>query len=133
VKPDIVLDSHALLAYLEDEPGADVVQEILSQSEAGKKQALMTSVNLGEVYYSLIRTHGGDKARKLLDVIDQLPLEILAADRELALTAGELKAKNAVAFADCFSAALAAKHSCPVVTGDPEFKILELYVSVSWI
>lgn len=133
MKQDIVLDSYALLAYLEDEKGADVVQEILSQSEAGKKRALMTIVNLGEVYYSLIRSKGKNTAKKVLTVIDQLPVKMIDTDRELSLAAAELKAQHAVAFADCFAAALAARHSCPVMTGDPEFKELASHISVTWI
>lgn len=133
MKQNIVLDSYALLAYLEDEKGAVEVETILSQSEAGKKRALMTTVNLGEVYYSLIRSKGKSTAKKTMTVIDQLPVEMVDADRELALAAAELKAQHTIAYADCFAAALAVKHSCPVITSDPEFKELTSHISVTWI
>ena len=50
-----VLDSFAILALLNREPGADRVRVILDGVVAGTCQALMCAANLGEVFYIVKR------------------------------------------------------------------------------
>jgi len=51
----------------------------------------------------------------------------------ITLEAARLKGKHAVAYADCFAAALGVQKKAKVVTGDPEFKKFGGTVSVEWI
>lgn len=43
-----ILDSFALLAYLEDEAGAEQVEARLAQAEQGEAQVLLSLINFGE-------------------------------------------------------------------------------------
>jgi ribonuclease VapC len=43
-----------------------------------------------------------------------------------------LKARFPIAYADAFAAALAQKHGCLLVTGDPEFQRVE-GLAIDWI
>ncbi len=43
-----------------------------------------------------------------------------------------VKAKYPIAYADSFAVALAQKHGCPVLTGDPEFRAID-DLHVDWI
>ncbi len=129
----IVLDSYALIAYLEDESSADQVKELLQQAEGGEKSLSMSVVNWGEVYYALSRSKGESKAEESILVIDQLPITLIEINRAIAYQAAKLKARYAVAFGDCFAAALAMVNQGQVLTGDPEFKNLEKDVSVIWL
>jgi ribonuclease VapC len=45
-----VLDSYALMAFFEDEPGADFVRDLILKAEENKVNLLMSVVNLGEVW-----------------------------------------------------------------------------------
>lgn len=128
---NFVLDSFALIAFFEGEAGADLVQNVL---EIGEASALvyMSVVNLGEVYYSMYRAKGPAKADEILDIIDQLPVTIVPADRAATLAAAKIKAVNPIAYGDCFAAALAIKNKCPVVTGDKEFELIK-DISIHWI
>ena len=49
---DLVLDSHALLTYLEGETGSDFVANALSMAEQGTAEMFMTIV---EVSWSLMK------------------------------------------------------------------------------
>jgi len=129
----IVLDSYALIAYLENESSADQVKELLLQAEASGKSLLMSIVNWGEVYYALSRSKGEPKAEEGVLIIDQLPITLIEINRAVAYQAARLKARYAVAFGDCFAAALAMVNQGRVLTGDPEFKNLEKEVSVIWL
>ena len=116
-----VLDSYALLAYLGAEPGDDYVEELLEAATKGKCRLYVSIINLGEVVYIVERERGLPKAQETLARIDELPVEIVDADRNLTLAAAHLKAHWSIAYADCFAAALSQMKSAPLVTGDPEF------------
>jgi predicted nucleic acid-binding protein len=128
-----VLDSYALIAHFEQEPGAERVEELLKAARARKTTLYLCAVNLGEIYYSALRERGADKAEEALAIIEQLPLSIVDADKALAVLAGKLKAAHPIAYADCFAAALAGQLNTKVVTGDPEFKKLENEVGIEWL
>jgi ribonuclease VapC len=132
-KKRFVLDSFALLAYLEDEPGAEKVENFLKNAELKKYSLLMSMINWGEVYYSLYRSKGKTKAEESLLIIEQLPISIILPDRSQIYQAAKFKAKHSIAFADCFAAALASENKCKVLTGDPEFKKLENEIEIEWL
>lgn len=128
-----VMDSFALLAHFEDEPGGERVREILKKGKEGSAKVYLSIINWGEVYYQTYRRRGARKAEEIELVMDQLPLHISPADREITAKASRLKAKYPVAYADCFAAGLAQQKSAKVVTGDPEFEKLEKEVAIEWI
>jgi ribonuclease VapC len=61
-----VLDSYAMIAYFEDEPGADRVAKVLRQLVQGKAKGFMSVVNWGEVYYNTMREQGVAEAEKVI-------------------------------------------------------------------
>lgn len=119
---EYVLDSYALLAYLEAEPGGERIQKLLEEATESRCNLYMCSVNLGEVIYITERERGLSKTQETLARIDELPIKIVDTDRVLTLAAAHLKAQCPIAYADCFGAALASIKNAPLVTGDPEFR-----------
>jgi len=117
-----VLDSYALLAYLEAEPGSNRVKEFLEMAAAGKCHLYMCVINLGEVLYIVERERGLPVAQETLACIDELPIKIIDVDRTLTLAAAHLKMACPIAYADCFAAALSRGKNASLVTGDPEFR-----------
>ena len=118
---EYVLDSYALLAYLEAEAGSDRVSQLLEVAEKGRTHLYMCVVNLGEVLYIVERERGLSRAQEILARIDELPIEVVNVDRTLTLAAAHLKTGCPIAYADCFAAALAQVKGAPLVTGNPEF------------
>src|SRR5260370_682054 len=84
----IVLDASAIMTFFENRPGAEKVQDLIHLGVDGKRQLLMSVVNWGEVYYSTWRTKGPGFARKVIEDVAQLPLEIVNADLELTISRG---------------------------------------------
>lgn len=128
-----VLDSYALLAYFEDEPGAEAVQHLLEKAEAAETELFLSVVNWGEIYYSLHRTKGAGKAEEYLIVMEQLPVRLVDVNKDMMYHVAQLKADHPVALGDCFAAALSIVYKCPVVTGDREFGKFGEKVSVQWL
>lgn len=128
-----VLDSYALIAFFEDEPGADKVYKLLVQAEKSGEKLLMSVINLGEVWYSIARGYSEDTADEKLREILEMSIEIVDAGWDLTRRAASFKAKGKLAYADCFAAALASERKAQLVTGDPEFKLLEDKIKILWI
>jgi len=136
LKPErFVLDSYALLAFLEGTEGGDQVSELLQKAIVGRYELFMSVVNLGEVLYITERERGLPKAQEVLARIDELPIEVVDANRAHTLAAAHIKAQWPIAYADCFAAALAKLEEATIVTGDPEFRHLEAasVVPVAWL
>lgn len=53
-----VLDACALIAFLNDEAGADVVEELLRKSNRQEPNLFLHRLNLLEVYYGIYREVG---------------------------------------------------------------------------
>ena len=130
---DCVLDSFAVLAYLGDEPGADNVRAVIEHGRSQAGHIFMSTVNLGECLYIIERERGLESAHGAIAAMDQLPVEIVAADREETFAAAHIKAHYRVSFADAFAIALAQDKKAAVVTGDPEFTQVESLVPIHWL
>ena len=128
-----VMDSFALIAYFEDELGAEKVAEILALLIDRKAKGFMCVINWGEIYYSTMREQGIEAAEDVLTQFNRYPIQLVEADRRLTYEAAKLKALYKIAYADCFAAALALRLKALLVTGDPEFRKLGQKVSIEWI
>ena len=131
----VVLDAHAVLAFLGDEPDGAEVEEILRTGEPW-----MTLVNLGEVAYILERTVGAGAADEVWANLRAesrpggAPVRWIDVDDTLVRRAAAIKAQGGLSYADAFAAGAASVLDCPVLTGDPEFRVAEdLGVTVRWL
>jgi len=130
-----VLDSWALVAFLEDEPAAEVVEKLLAQAAADKHKLLLSVVNWGEVYYNTMREVSQEAAEQQSRAIAAMPIDIVGVgdDLTLARQAAIYKATHKMSYADCFAAALAKVRNCELVTGDPEFKEVARDIKINWL
>jgi len=129
-----VLDSYAILAYLNDEPSAQDVEDILQSALSGQAMACMSWINLGEVYYRLQRVYDRQIARQAVEIIKAWPIELLQAEEQLTMMAGDIKARYRLSYADAFAAATAVNTRGVLLTGDFEFKPLENQViKIKWL
>lgn len=107
-----VLDASAVLAALNAEPGGDRVASLLDDCVIG-------AVNLAEVTAGLV--HHGNSAVQARAVLAALDLEVIAADGELAIDAGLLRAITdpaGLSLGDRFCFAMGRRLGAPVLTAD---------------
>jgi ribonuclease VapC len=129
----IVLDSWAVIAYLEDEDAAAKVADIIADAHDEQIPLLMTVVNAGEVWYIVARQTSAADADGSIKQLRDLGIEFVDADWGLAKDAGYFKSKNKMSFADAFAAALAKQRKAHLATGDPEFRQIEKEITISWL
>ncbi len=126
-----VLDSYALLAYLQGEDAGSAVKDALASSEGG---VLMNEINVGEVYYILARGTGRERADFFLNaVLPNLPIRVVENDFGDVIQAARIKAGHSLSYADCFAVATAQREDASLLTGDPEFKAVASLVDIKWI
>ena len=131
-----VLDSFALIGYLENESFSDKVEKLLKQARQGKIRIYLHAIHLGEVYYITLRERGQDLADLAYARIKAFPLRYIdIIDEKLLRTAARLKAKYPISYADSFAASLAIIYNSSLLTGDPEFKKLgkKENIPIEWL
>ena len=114
----VVLDSWAILEYLEDnEPAASSLAAMLDT-----QRPIISWINLGEVFYVIRRRQGDVKARATVRDLQDVVTAELPTERRV-LEAAHIKSDYAMAYADAFAAATATAHGATLWTGDPEFLV----------
>jgi len=129
----VVLDSYAVLAYINDEPASEKVQKYLDLGRRGKVELYMNVVNLGEVYYVLSRRKGTGIANLAVALLKKEPITFIIADERLSLIAGRIKAFHKLSYADAFAVATAIDLDAVLLTGDDEFRSVEDRVKIEWL
>lgn len=120
-----VLDTSALLAYIENEEGADEVGILFMNALDGIDEIFISTVSCIEVYYISIQEQGDIIARDRLRLIEDLPIFLEPLDEKLIRIIGDFKAANAMSFADSCIAGLAKFKDAILVHKDPEFEPIE--------
>lgn len=128
-----VLDTWAVIAYLEDEPSGEKIAELISTAHEEQIPLYMSVVNLGEVWYTFAREISEEEANASVKTLRDLRIQFENADWELTQEAARFKSQHKMSYADAFAAALAKTMKADLVTGDKEFKSLDGEIKISWI
>ena len=120
----VVLDATALLALMNDEPGAINVKDALPE-------AVISAVNLAEVVGKLV--DGGLPEAHIFNVLRELDLSDVPFDVRQAYAAGLLRAatrSRGLSLGDRACLSLAVQLASPVITLDRAWAELDLGVEV---
>lgn len=128
-----VLDSWPIIEWINGrQPATDGVAGLFSAAGVGKARVLMSAINVGEVYYFLMKQQQRTAAETWRRAAPTLPVTIDIPSVEDIWAAAELKGRFPISYADAFAAGLAQRCRCPVVTGDPEFRSIR-DLELHWI
>lgn len=115
-----VLDASALLAFINQETGSEIIEEYLPD-------AIMSSVNIAEVVAVLSSVNMPEDV--VIRIINDLSIEIINFDQEQALQTGFLRKKTKAAglsLGDRACINLASAKNFTVVTADKIWNTLDL-------
>ena len=132
-KNKFILDSFAVVAFFQDEKGAEIVEDLFEKAKRGEVKLFLPMVNLGEVMHTFIQDYGEKETIKLIKNIKNLPITITPIDETLVWEAAKIKAQGGISYADSFVIAAALVHKASIVTGDREFKKFERTVKIEWL
>jgi PIN domain nuclease of toxin-antitoxin system len=134
-----VLDSSAILRYLDDEAGASRVAEIIKSHLAGGCEAMVSALHWGEVAGVTCKLHGRAAMDLVLSRLSAFGLPIIAADADRAVRSSLIKLrliklKRDIPYVDAFGIELASGSRDHVfVTADFDFKPASRAVTIEFL
>ncbi|MBE7553855.1 MAG: PIN domain-containing protein [Anaerolineales bacterium] len=115
-----LLDTSAIMTLIEDEMGAERVEQILRE-----QSVIMTWMSLLEVAYITQQERGAAEAERRYALLKVLPVNLLwQLDEPTLLTAARLKANYHLSLADTIIAAYAIQQKAVILHKDPQFEAL---------
>lgn len=117
-----LLDTSALLALRDNEPGAGRVAELLDAASDGGPACHGCFMTLMEVLYRVWKDEGEVAGRTAYAGCQRLVISWIHENRALLERAAEIKARFPVSLADAWIAAAALELDAVLVHKDPEFE-----------
>ncbi len=115
-------DTSAVLTMLDNEEGADIVEDIIR-----KKDILFPSIVLFEVYYITISRRSLEVAEQRYAMMKSITAQHIAELSEpVLLKGGEFKAKYHISLADSIIAGYSFVYDATLVHKDPEYEPLTM-------
>ena len=129
-----VLDSSALIRYLDREAGGDRVKAILKTCVTGQAELQISAVQWGEVAGNLRKRFGAQEEERILSSLLPSEAEIVPASGERAVHAAELRVDRKMAYADAFALDLAMGSPDHIfVTADYGFKSVDNLAQIEFL
>ena len=121
-----VLDACSLIAFFNDEPGAQKILNLLEQAKNGTIRLSMSIVQLLEVYYDRLYISGEHGAQARVVSILAEPISIVETITYPTMyEAGRFKTSYSMSLADAIACATAKSLGATLVTKDEELKAPE--------
>ena len=124
-----VLDTSALLAYIENEDGVTEIESVLLETLDDRHTLYVSVVSCIEIFYISFQEQGQVVATERLELLKELPFIQEPLDENYIAAVGAIKATHAMSFADCCIAGLAKKKNAILIHKDPEFELVEHEIS----
>jgi PIN domain nuclease of toxin-antitoxin system len=129
-----ILDSSAILCYLDDEAGAGRVAEIIKSHLAGRCEAIISALHWGEVAGITYKAHGRQAMELVLSRLSAFGFQLVPADADRAVRASLIKLKRDLPYVDAFGVELAADSPDRIfVTADFDFKPASRDVTIEFL
>ena len=114
-----VLDTCALVAFFNDEKGADVVENLFHEATLGICEIIINKYNLLETYYGYLRANGEEFAENIFKIVETSCINIVdVLTDEIFRQAGRLKVDFKISLADAIALAQAKVDDAIIVTSD---------------
>lgn len=113
----VLIDSWAWIEYWK---GGEAARRAADHIE-GSEEAVVSSLNLAEVYFWVLKHYGEETADAKLATLRRR-CHAVVSDGDIAIAAAKLKAAHGLGLAESFVLATARSSHARVVTGDPDLK-----------
>jgi predicted nucleic acid-binding protein len=129
-----VLDSSAVLRYLDGEAGADRVSEIIKGHLDGKWQVVISSLHWGEIAGHTCKKRGMGALDAVLSRLTAFGIPVVPVGAERAVRAALIRVKTSIPYVDAFGVELTTDSRERVfVTADFDFKSAARQVKIEFL
>jgi predicted nucleic acid-binding protein len=129
-----VLDTSAVLRYVDREAGSARVTSLLRACKAGTLHIKVSAVHWGEVVGLALKRHGTTQGGRFSSRLGTLPLEVVPVTQERAARAAALSLRYKIPYVDSFALELASDTpDHRLLTADFDFKPAEHDISIEFL
>jgi PIN domain nuclease of toxin-antitoxin system len=129
-----VLDSSAVLRYLDGEAGSDRVSGIIKDHMAGRCEAVISSIHWGEIAGQICKKRGKGALDMVLSRLAAFGIPVVPVDADRAVRAALIRVKTAIPYVDAFGVELTVDSRERVfVTADFDFKVASRNVKIEFL
>ena len=128
-----VLDSSAVLRYLDAEAGASRVAEIITNHLAGSCQVVISATHWGEIAGVTAKLRGIQAMELVLERLQAFGFLIVPADAHRCLRAALIRLNRQIPYVDAFGVELAEAEDRVLVTADFDFKAASRDVKIEFL
>jgi predicted nucleic acid-binding protein len=129
-----VLDSSAVLRYLDGEAGSDRVSEIIKDHMAGTCEAVVSSVHWGEIAGQVCKKRGREALDIVLSRLAAFGIPVVPVDAGRAVRTALIRLKISIPYVDAFGVELTADSRERIfVTADFDFKVASRQVKIEFL
>ncbi len=120
----LVLDSGIIIAFaaLEKDKSLDSIEKILNLTKSKKIEAFISSITIAEVFTCFCRRNDAKKAVEISLFLEEIGIEPVNVNKEIAKNSGVLKSKYKMSFADAIIVATAIDRNAHLIAYDKEFE-----------
>jgi predicted nucleic acid-binding protein len=135
VKTTYCLDACALIAYIKNEEGADIVESLFDRASADEVLIYISAINLSEVIYNFRKEKSDTEMDMLWQNIRAMPVAIIhEISDHIIIEAARLKSHNKMSHADALGLATAGDLGAAFVTSDhDELESVEQHEPISFL
>ena len=119
-----LLDTTALMTFIENEKGADEVEKILREAYINRARVLASFMSIMEGYHSILKEGNEESARDFYLYMKVLPVEIVGIDERITIKAGDIKASLGLTTAQSWIVASAMGYKAILVHKEPSYEVL---------
>ena len=124
-----ILDTSALMTFIEKEEGAERVREVLLRNSI-----ILHWLSILETVYIAQRELGEEEALTRYALLRKLKTQIIwDADESLLLNAARIKATHSLSLADSVIAAVAYQYKATLLHKDPEYEPLQDVIEMEFL
>ncbi|WP_420236547.1 PIN domain-containing protein [Telmatobacter bradus] len=129
-----VLDASALIRFLDNEPGAARVREVLKACVLGQAAVSISAIQWGEVVGNLRKRQGAAEQQRIVSHLLPSEVRIESVNGDAAQRAAELKVDHGLSYADAFALELAQRlPEATLLTADYGFKAVALLARIEFL
>jgi uncharacterized protein len=129
-----VLDSSAIIRYVDDEPGAERMEEILSSCAALQSEVCISAIQWGETAGNFRKRFGSVREERIMSSVLPSEATIVPATGQRAIHAAALRVDHQISYADAFAVELAMDSPmCVLITADYDFKAAAKLIQIEFL
>jgi len=129
-----VLDSSAVLRYLDGEAGSDRVSEIIKDHLNGKCEVVISALHWGEIAGHTCKNRSAGAIDLVLSRLAAFGIPVVSVDADRAVRAALIRFKTSIPYVDAFGVELTTDSGERVfVTADFDFKAATQQVTIEFL